>query len=110
MTIEERLESLERRLDALDKGKVEDLRAGQFTLVDASGKPRASLRIRKGEPGLVLFDDAGLPRAVLHITKDGAGLVLLDENGKPRVGLDVTKDGPRVEMGDEKTQVIWSAP
>ena len=95
MTIEERLEKLER----------EFARSERIDLVDAEGGMRAMLAVGEGGPVLLLFDlpqNDGrlLPRAWLGVTKDGPRLSLFDK--KPCVTLVVDKDGPGLILSDEK--------
>lgn len=70
------------------------VRAEAFILVDADGKPRASLLFTPtGEPSLGLTDAAGITRAVLSLTRDQPSLTLTDAAGKPRAGLSIGGDG-----------------
>lgn len=84
MTIEERLEKLERELSRVNQavgGTFNELRAYKFVLEDENGKSRAVIGVSKDGPALRLLDENGKPRVELSIWKDGPGLVLLDENG-----------------------------
>ncbi len=91
MTIEERLEVVERELAELKAAQAQEIgkviRANQFIVEDDNGKTRAELVINKDGPSLSLFDKNGNPRALLSALKDGPRLELFDENGKPRAGL-----------------------
>ncbi len=66
--------------------------AREFRVVDAKGRERASLKTHKAGSGLVFYDENGKLRAMLCTTKDGSNLVLADENGKVRVSADARKD------------------
>jgi mono/diheme cytochrome c family protein len=57
----------------------------RFILRDASGRPRADLRLADGGPSLELFDARGQPRVRLAVAADGSPrLDLLDSDGKAR--------------------------
>jgi hypothetical protein len=112
MTIEERLEKLERELSRA-KFRNRWLLAGVglavgIGLVAWAFGPTAALaqstraaltEVRANS--FILEDENGKVRAMLITTKDGPRLSLLDENGKPRAGLGVSKDGPSLSLYDE---------
>ncbi len=101
-----------------------EIRANNFVLEDANGKPRASLgmdedgvvlrmRYENGNIGaalclhedkmvLSLADNSGKPRAVLGVTKKMPLLCLYDEREEPRATLAVLADGPHLALRDEK--------
>jgi len=101
-----------------------EIRANNFVLEDANGKPRASLgmdedglelRLRYGNGNigaalclhddkvvLSLSDNNGKPRAVLGLTQKVPLLCLYDEKEEPRATLAVTADGPHLVLRDEK--------
>ncbi len=120
MTLEERVENLERELAHMKRDRVEpEVRARSFVLVDDNGKDRAALAMTEDGPRLFLSDENGEPRVTLSVQKDGARLSLWDENGKNRVGLSVLKNGPGVSVTkdmpnltlmDGKGKVVWKAP
>jgi hypothetical protein len=134
MTIEERLERLERenrRLKYLlfsllfliagvffigartingegESSIPDEIKAKKFTLVDDNGKGRAVLGIWKGLPGLVFFSEAGELRVGLLDAEKLPSLGFQDENGKTRLVLGTSKEqGPFLELCDEngKTRV-----
>ncbi len=73
----------------------DEIRAKQFSLVDANGKVRAGLRVGSdGSTALALADPEGRTRAGLAVLPDGsARLRLYDEDEKARAGLDIGADG-----------------
>ena len=105
-----------------------ELRANNFVLEDANGKPRASLgmdedglelrlRYENGNIGaalclhdekmvLSLADNSGKPRAVLGVTKNVPLLCLYDEKEEPRATLAVLADGPHLALRDEKGNLL----
>jgi len=129
MTVEERIERLERNNRRLLAGLVavillgigvaaipnpggdvvDEVRARKFTLVDVNGKERAMLDMTEDGPVLRLYDEIAKVCAELNAAKTGPTLRLYDENGKSRAGLTVTKDGiPGLAMIDEndKSRVV----
>jgi len=101
-----------------------ELRANNFVLEDANGKPRASLgmdedglvlRLKYGNGNiraalclhddkvvLSLSDNNGKPRAVLGLTQKMSMLCLYDEREEARATLAVLADGPHLVLRDEK--------
>ncbi len=113
------------------------IEAARFSLVDASGRMRASLYTKneRGSPVLIFSDEAGTRRIVLGLTEDGSlGLDIFDQQGrggiilgvgpngnsnffatdrfgKTRVVLGVTTEGtPGLELSNKDGKVIWKAP
>ena len=86
------------------------IRANEFILEDADGKPRAFLTVDKGGTLLSLYDENGETRAVLTVSKHETQLALSGGNGKVGAGLGVSKDGSALGLCDEKGKIIWSAP
>ncbi len=106
------------------QGALKEIRANSFVLVDANGKPRASLgmdedglelrlRYENGNIGaalclhdekmvLSLADKNGKPRAVLGVSQNMPLLCLYDEKEEPRATLAVLADGPHLVLRDEK--------
>ena len=108
MTIEERLEKIERELAAAQEElKIHPIvRANRFELVDENGKKRAELRADKDAVSLNLFDESGELRAGLGVLEEeGPALTLTNENGKPVAGLSVTEDGPKLYLLDENDNI-----
>lgn len=99
-----------------------ELRARSFILVDAQGRQRAILDLKKDEPGLALLDENGNVRALLSLVPEGPildligtdgksaarvdsllnqpGLVLLDANRNVRAGLTMNPLGPGLDIAD----------
>ena len=118
MTIEERLEKMEKKLRrsnmllvgvvllavlAITLGAASHkqvIAASAFNLVDENGKIRAALGMRNEVPGVRLFDENGRTRASLAADNNGASLALIDENNNPRACLVVFKDGPGLMLFD----------
>jgi len=121
MTMEERLENMERELGRVKRRNHKLLGAILLVaggLIVPAVFETTAFRARAQGAGtakeiraksIVLEDESGKPRAVLGADKDGPTLILYDENGKPRAGLGVGKDGPGLTLLDEKGRVIWSA-
>jgi len=77
--------------------------AQEILLVDARGKPHASLHLNEdGMPAFQMFDLAGKNRIGIGFAKDGtAGLDIADQKGIERVLLSVTDDGvPALRLYD----------
>ena len=89
MTIEERLEVLERELAEMKARKV--IRANAVIVEDEKGMIRACLSVNEYGPFLSLYDEKDKPRAMLAASNKWLGptLTLNDENGNPRVQLAV---------------------
>ncbi|MDD5223623.1 MAG: hypothetical protein PHE84_06515 [bacterium] len=112
MTIEERLEKLERELTELKKtsaARTKQISASTFLVVDQKGKTRGALTMIEDRVGVVLFDTNGKARVRLAVRKEGPMLRLQDENANPRAVLAVFKSGPSMQLLDEKGKVTWTA-
>ncbi len=128
MTIEERVNQLERALNQAKRtnhfmlialvvlvlvavgltqfwrirGEPEnELHAERFVLRDQGGRGRAILGTHEGQVGLLLFDASRTPRSALTVGAEGASLNLRDERGAVRVNLGAWKDAPSLALHDE---------
>jgi hypothetical protein len=125
MTIEERLEVLERELGRAKHRNRWLLAAvgvavAVLTLAWTWNKntPAAQAQVAPpGAPGkviraneFILEDADGKTRAILSVGEAGPGLLLIDEKGKPRAMLNVNKDGPRLILYDANGKAISQAP
>jgi hypothetical protein len=120
MTIEERLEDMERELRRVKRRNRWLLGAILLVVVGLIAPEvfeTTAIRARSKEVetaneiramSFVLEDENGTVCAMLTATKDGPMLGLYDENGKTRAGLRLTKDGPDLVLLDEngKTRVM----
>jgi hypothetical protein len=113
MTIEERLENMEREVRHQKRrnrwlfGAVLVVAGGMvvpavfettaFRARAQAGGTVAEIRAKN----FVLEDENGKVRGVLAVDKYGSALTLYDENGKARAWLNVGKDGPGLNMNDE---------
>lgn len=61
--------------------------ASGFRLLDESGRLRAELTLRDGNPGLYLRDAENVERIALFHAWDAAGLYVSDESGTTRIGI-----------------------
>ena len=90
----------------------DEVRAGQFVLVDVKGTPRAALKVgADGSTALVLADPDGKPLASLTVLSDGSPrLRFYDREGKARGGLGVQHDGAMgLALADaDGTLHIWT--
>ncbi len=127
MTIEERLESLERGLSAAKRrnkylliglvllavawaltsatGTVQAqageniIRAERFELVDSQGRVRGVLSATDDGAGLYLYDENGKGCATLCVSDElGPGLAVCDANGTSRAMLDVLDGDPELVL------------
>ena len=113
MTIEERLENMEREMGRQKRHNrwllavilllVGGLVAAAtfkttVTLAQAQGEGTAAVIRAKA---FVVEDESGKTSAGLSSFQDGPRLSLFDGNAKERVGLSIFKDGPRLELRDE---------
>ena len=114
MTIEERLENMERELGRIKRrnrwllGAILVLLGGlvaagvfktMITPVQAQGAGTVKeVRARK----ILIEDENGKMRAWLGVNNDGPALSLWDEKGTPRAWLTVGHYGPRLSLWDEK--------
>ncbi len=83
------------------------IEAKQFILVDARGKPHASLKLNDdGLPLFQMYDLAGKTRIGIGFAKDGTvGLDLADRKGADRILLSVSDDGiPALRLYDSTTR------
>ncbi len=73
----------------------DEVRAGQFVLVDAKGNPRAGLRVgADGSTALALAGPDGRPLAGLSVLPGGsARLQFYDKDGKGMGGVGIQHDG-----------------
>jgi hypothetical protein len=133
MTIEERLEKLEKEykgtkrknlaltivaLLAITMGvigvasskPINKIHANEFILEDEKGRMRALLGMVEGEPGLSLFDEKNKLRAFFNLSNGEPRLALVDENGKPRAAMVMNNGKPVLALSDENDNAIWSAP
>lgn len=136
MTIEQRLETLERQLSTatqrnrflvvvmavaiaglgvawLDMLTKTVVSANAFLLTDTDGKTRAMLGVDEDGAELTLRDENGMLGVVLGVGKDGPYLDLynLYKGLTPPVQLKATKDGPAgLALVDESGELIWFAP
>jgi len=113
VSLEQRLAKAEEALEKLGKsltltaGSAEPatvtpgIRAGEFVLVDANGKPRALLSMTNGGPALVMYGENNSIRVALAMNKDDPSLKLYDASGKERASLNVEQGGPGLCMHDE---------
>jgi hypothetical protein len=106
MTIEERLEQLERELAELRAC----VRTRQVIIEDDAGRTRALLFADQDGPRLRLYDEMGKLRVVLGVNKGEPGLVLHDERGEARAWLYGLSDGSGLSLFDEGGNAVWSAP
>ena len=109
MTIEERLEKLEREL-ACTSSTLKEIRANCFILEDEGGKPRATLRVVENRAELAMVDEKGKLRVGLVVVEDQAGFYLGDEKGELSAFLSLAEDGPGLYLVNDKGKVTWSAP
>jgi len=89
------------------------LQVQRLELVDAQGTVRACLALdESGLPGLMLSDAEGHVRASLSLDRDGIPrLMLRSKLGSSRAALGFGTDWRvALELSDEHSQVIWSAP
>ena len=110
MTMEQRMQKLERELADLRAGMAECLRTRRVVVEDNAGKTRAELDVGNEGPALVLLDEKGNRCAALGVTKKGPALFWTDKSGTVRVWLTVAQEGPMLKLWDEKGNHIWSAP
>ena len=105
MTMEERLEKVERKLSRVMRARTRarvQLRVRKLALVDKRGRERGTLGVTEdGWPALSLLDENGNSRVLLDVPKGGPRLRLLDEKGKVRAVLAVDEDGPGLSFLDE---------
>jgi hypothetical protein len=107
MTIEQRVEALERELERLRRivgGAVvgrepaplveEDIRAKRFTLVDEKGCRRVTVGMTEGVAWLKIFNENENIRALITVQKGGCWLKMLDEEEKIRLGQAMTESDP----------------
>jgi len=113
MTIEERLENMEREVGRLQRRNRWLLGAILFVaggLIVPGVFKITAIRVRSQEAGttkevrarsFILEDEKGKVRAMLAVGEFGPRLSLYDENGKVRAGLWAYKDGPGLALYDE---------
>jgi hypothetical protein len=83
------------------------LAAQEILLVDARGKPHASLHLSdEGLPVFQMYDNAGKNRLGIGFAKDGTvGLDLADQKGTKRVLLSVSDEGiPALRLYDDSAR------
>ncbi|OGV68097.1 MAG: hypothetical protein A2283_18845 [Lentisphaerae bacterium RIFOXYA12_FULL_48_11] len=101
MTIEERLQKLEQKVDAIIAGDPKDeIRTKVIRLVDDFGKVRAILGAGAGEPSLSMSDKNGNICAMFGVEAESAMLALTNADGKARATLCVTENMPALQLND----------
>ncbi len=135
MSLEERIEKLERELTRayrllavlcagsvltivfMASGKpsaqeeiLNTIRAKTVYIVDENDKIRIQLSGLDPVRGLSLYNDSGNTRAVLAESKDGPYFSLYDEKGNSRAVLALTKNGPGLSLFDRNGNVEGSVP
>lgn len=113
MTIEERLESMERELGRQKRrnrwllGAILLVAGGliapvflKTTPLQAQAQVAGAVKELRANK-ISLVDETGKPRAALGVFNNGPYLTLYDENGKPRALMTVFKDGPSLNLVDE---------
>ena len=107
MSVEERLERLERKVRWMRRGAVcAALVAAVFLMGKEQEKELPDLEVRS----LTVKDEAGTVRAKLSATRHMPSLNLLDENGN-RIALETGADGsPLLTLHNASGKVIWQAP
>ena len=113
MTIEKRLEKLERKIEAMQTV----IRTKELCVLDDQGKERIKLVVTEdwegnGGPELVMLDEHGKRRAGMSVHKDGSSeLVMNDETGIERAGMSVNTFGwPELLTKDKNGKTNWKAP
>jgi hypothetical protein len=104
MTLEERIEELESRMDQL--AKRQNIRTETIDLVDSNGNLRGVI----SGTWLRLLDDYGHRRVEVSLGIDGPGLFVYDGNNMLRASLSVHEDEPRLSFYDEKQSPVLSIP
>lgn len=116
MTIEERLEKMERELRRQKRhnrwlGTILVVVGGLiipvlFKTTPLQARAQSGGTVKEFRANrIVLEDENGKPRATLFVSKTGPALVLSDENDKPRAVLFVGKDGPSLGLLDENGEL-----
>jgi len=113
MTIEERLENMERELGRQKRrnrwllGAILLLAGGlivpavfETTAFRARAQGAGAVKVIRAE-AFIVEDENGKDRIMLNVTKDGPILALFDEKGKIRAGLGVVKTGLWLWLYDE---------
>lgn len=112
MTIEERLERLEKQLRRTKR--ILRLLSGMITcfgivaIAWTVGQAKAADQKFASTPNevhaskFILKDGKGYERAVLAVNEMGAALEILDENDTPRAHLMVIREGPVLSLRDER--------
>ena len=73
----------------------------EFEVVDANGKPRASIKIEPdGEAVFRMMDKLGTIRVKIAAGEDGSGLVLLDDSTEPAIHALAKKEGGKLTLRD----------
>lgn len=115
MTIEERLEKLEKELNRANRrncrllaGMTLCLALAAFPWIFTPQTLLAQYSVQRPKviraAGFVVEDEAGKARATLTVSNEGSLLGLSDEQGNIRAMLRVDKDGPLLELRDEKSK------
>jgi hypothetical protein len=94
---------------AVPRGVLAQVRARSFVLVDENGKPRAELDANNWGVWLSLDNENGETRISLSVDKDASLLGLYGAIGKGRASVCVDKDGPALGLFDENDKPIFAA-
>ncbi|MCD6218084.1 hypothetical protein J7L05_09535 [bacterium] len=112
MTVEERIERLEKMLGA-SSGQADikdEIWAKKLVITDEDEVIRAMLTVVDDEPGLVIFGKDGNPRVMLTDYEGEPSLTLRDNNGEVRAKLCIFKDEPGLSLRNKNGEIIFNLP
>ena len=88
-------------VDGNGKARVLLTAATGVSILDAEGRPRASLAVDGQGPGLVLYGEKDDGRAILNVNADGPALAFTGAQGALRAILALVAEGPGLVLYDE---------
>lgn len=93
----DRLAALERQAADI---RVRAVEAGEFRLVDKTGRVRAVLEMVRNGPSLSMMHEDGTVSLEVELSKEGPVVRLSDETGRTRVFVGATRGAARLGMAD----------
>jgi hypothetical protein len=98
-SVEDRIAALERQVAEI---RVRAVEAGEFRLVDKSGRVRAVLEMTRSGPRLAMIQEDGAVSFEVALAPDGPGLRVSDVDGNTRIFIGAQRDSGRIALADGK--------
>ncbi len=98
-SVDARIAELQREIAEI---RIRNIEAGEFRLVDKSGRVRAVLEMTRSGPRLAMMDEEGTIGLEITLAAGGPGIRLADEDGKTRAFIGAARDAASIALADGK--------